>query len=266
MSLDANIPAFEYTALERDHIRLLRIESTLNGIISCKLIHQSLDNAKSHHALSYCWGSDIKDHAILLNDRPLKITTNLYAALEGLHRLFEREGENRDHYVWVDAICINQDDQIEKSVQVQRMDSIYRQAERVIVWLGGEEAGSPEVMSVLDWVELNRSKENSIAATANRGFDQESMNSMNEGVELRLAESTKELKRNYLIKEEQLIAFQALLSDLTEQELKGDKLNSEGMMQMLQQTLFEHIFAPDHPFWGKFLAFMNRPWFSRVWT
>ncbi|KAF2114513.1 heterokaryon incompatibility protein-domain-containing protein [Lophiotrema nucula] len=43
---------------------------------------------------------------------------------------------NKIRYLWVDAICINQDDAKEKSAQVKEMGAIYRQAKKVRIWLG----------------------------------------------------------------------------------------------------------------------------------
>ncbi|KKY28420.1 putative ankyrin and het domain protein [Phaeomoniella chlamydospora] len=49
-------------------------------------------------------------------------------------------GKTRQHqqYIWVDAICINQEDNIEKSAQVALMGKIYQSAKSVTVWLGRE--------------------------------------------------------------------------------------------------------------------------------
>jgi Heterokaryon incompatibility protein (HET) len=44
--------------------------------------------------------------------------------------------ENKQGFIWIDAICINQGDDAEKSVQIARMDEIYSGARRVIAWLG----------------------------------------------------------------------------------------------------------------------------------
>lgn len=38
--------------------------------------------------------------------------------------------------IWIDALCINQDDDEEKGIQVQMMDRIFQEAKRVAVWLG----------------------------------------------------------------------------------------------------------------------------------
>jgi len=40
--------------------------------------------------------------------------------------------------MWIDAICINQGDDEEKSKQVTRMRDVYKLARRVVVWLGGK--------------------------------------------------------------------------------------------------------------------------------
>lgn len=53
----------------------------------------------------------------------------------------------KERHLWVDALCINQGDDVEKSKQVQSMSSIYSKAERVISWLG---EGTPEIDHAMD--------------------------------------------------------------------------------------------------------------------
>ncbi|KAH6673315.1 heterokaryon incompatibility [Halenospora varia] len=43
--------------------------------------------------------------------------------------------ERTERFLWIDAICIDQFDLSERDTQVQRMRSIYEQAEKVIIWL-----------------------------------------------------------------------------------------------------------------------------------
>lgn len=47
--------------------------------------------------------------------------------------------KERPQYLWVDAICINQDDIREKTQQVNMMDQIYKAADTTVIWLGRED-------------------------------------------------------------------------------------------------------------------------------
>jgi hypothetical protein len=59
-----------------------------------------------------------------------QVGDNLYAALKVLR------SKHEDVYVWTDALCINQSDLREKTVQVSHMHEIYAHAETVCIWLG----------------------------------------------------------------------------------------------------------------------------------
>ena len=62
-----------------------------------------------------------------------------------------------DVSVWIDAICINQDNPDERGVQVGVMEHIYLQAQSVIIWLGREEETTQlavEFMAVIDSAEI----------------------------------------------------------------------------------------------------------------
>jgi ankyrin repeat protein len=100
--------------------------------IECQLFEQSLSNSEhiSYEALSYVWGSSELVECIILDRKQFWITDNLYSALQRLQM------RDRDRYLWIDAICINQADKEEQSRQVQRMGSIYGLAEGVLFWLG----------------------------------------------------------------------------------------------------------------------------------
>ncbi len=96
----------------------------------------------SYEALSYVWGSKAEPSfvAVRRNSRRspghLSVTQNLAEALRYLRK------EKEDRVLWVDAICINQNDLAERGVQVGRMGEIYRNATQVDVWLGPEGDGS----------------------------------------------------------------------------------------------------------------------------
>lgn len=63
------------------------------------------------------------------------IRSNLYDALKHLRH------EHKPVSAWVDALCINQLDEIEKSHQLGKMATIYSNVYNVCIWLGSDEAG-----------------------------------------------------------------------------------------------------------------------------
>lgn len=100
-------------------------------------------------ALSYVWGDQHCPVRATIEDtagKPIgdiKLGRNLATALESLRY------EEDIRVLWVDAICINQDDDHEKSAQVLRMSSIYRDCSRVVMWLGPKEKDTEEAFSSL---------------------------------------------------------------------------------------------------------------------
>ncbi|CAF3618224.1 unnamed protein product [Fusarium graminearum] len=126
---------YGYSKLAEGSIRLLRLlpDQDKQSQIQCQLFEFALLNSHStcpYEALSYVWGFDNKPCSITVNSGDLRIGSNLHAALSSLrHSTLER-------IIWIDALCINQDDMTEKGQQVQSMAKIYAKANCVIVWLG----------------------------------------------------------------------------------------------------------------------------------
>lgn len=79
-------------------------------------------------------------HTILLQGLSVKVITNLHAALRDIR------SETSNKTLWVDAICINQDDILERNSQVMKMRDIYQKASRVAIWLGSESTNSPKAL------------------------------------------------------------------------------------------------------------------------
>jgi hypothetical protein len=85
----------------------------------------------------------------------------------------------KEVYVWADALCINQQNMVEKSNQIKLMTSIYAEAKFVAVWLGPEEDNSRSALTFLDdlrnrtisgkrsrsWI-MSRDNEKKLAAVA----------------------------------------------------------------------------------------------------
>lgn len=129
------MPQFIYESLElvQPSFRLVRLTRGNEGPVECELFHAHVhdaDNSIDYEALSYTWGTTTKSYSISINNSDLAVTENLYQALEHLRQELE------DRILWIDAICINQDDLKERGHQVQQMASIYESARQVIIWLG----------------------------------------------------------------------------------------------------------------------------------
>ena len=96
-------------------------------------LHCSIRTSKitdaDYEAISYVWGTEVRDHDIICDGRLLKITKNLHDALTRL-----REDDPR--VLWADSICINQQNVEEKTHQLAFMGRIYAEARRVVVYVG----------------------------------------------------------------------------------------------------------------------------------
>jgi Heterokaryon incompatibility protein (HET) len=140
--------AYEYTKLQDDdEIRLLTLLPGRPGdSLKCKISHHSLSCTPSYEALSYVWGLQNNQAHLYCQGQILKIGPNLEAALSQLRRT------NRERILWVDKICICQDDIDERGHQVSLMSDIYSSAASVVVWLGEVEGGNAafELLDRLD--------------------------------------------------------------------------------------------------------------------
>ncbi|KAK8060971.1 heterokaryon incompatibility protein-domain-containing protein [Apiospora saccharicola] len=134
-----------YAPLPEGFIRLLELHPGKTGdVISFELHDVDLlgdPHIPSFDASSYEWGSKVGTVPVQCNQDRLLITPNCKAAVERLR--YEKE----PRILWIDAICINQEDKKECSSQVAMMNSIFRAAKVVLMWLGKEEEDSEAAFS-----------------------------------------------------------------------------------------------------------------------
>lgn len=140
---------YVYTSTGPDSIRILIVHpGPSSDELDCSLTARPIRrlNAQGHpleptlklppyDALSYSWDNQNPAHGIRIRKDNggfyiFDVTENLLAALQQLRHSTE------PRRFWVDAICINQDDLIEKSHQLPLMSRIYSEADNVCVWLG----------------------------------------------------------------------------------------------------------------------------------
>lgn len=136
-----------YESLHPKHsFCLFRLVKGHKSTIQCELFHATIHDADyniDYEALSYTWGSAIKSRNIEINGSQMSVTESLHQALQHLRH------EHEDRILWVDAICINQDDQLERGHQVQQMSSIYENARQVVIWLGPASGVSDSVFDLI---------------------------------------------------------------------------------------------------------------------
>jgi Heterokaryon incompatibility protein (HET) len=130
--------SYRYDALiYSDSIRLLKLlRGARNSQLQCEILEQRKGSGPAFEALSYTWGAPVFAQVLeeVKSNTIIRLTENLSDALH------EFRLEDMDRYLWIDQICIDQQNALEKSNQVAAMDEIYRGATRTLVWLGKEEA------------------------------------------------------------------------------------------------------------------------------
>jgi hypothetical protein len=124
--------------------------------IQCRLHTPYLLCKGGYEALSYVWGISTEKKTILVNNIDVEVTPNLEIAIQCI-----RDKKN-SRYLWIDALCINQNDDGEKSAQVSMMSDIYSHADRVLIFLGSEDDCS-EVFDYFDTIGITG--DNSVLTT-----------------------------------------------------------------------------------------------------
>jgi len=128
-----NAKVYERSLALDNEIRLLRIHPG-EGPIVASLEYAGLDNPPDYDALSYCWGTQKNYRPVAIDGKDgFLLSEHLHAAIRRLRRL--------DHarLVWIDVICVNQANILERNRSVQLMWRIYARAHRVIIWIGETE-------------------------------------------------------------------------------------------------------------------------------
>ncbi|PVH68044.1 HET-domain-containing protein [Cadophora sp. DSE1049] len=139
--------SYQYNTLARREIRLVVLYPlTSNDEVHCDIKQISIDEYPAYEALSYTWGSASGNIPIQVGSGILQVTKNLVAAMYALSPPVSQRT------IWIDAICINQNDATERNHQVLFMKDIYARASRVLVWIGSVADNSDAVMDYIGTV------------------------------------------------------------------------------------------------------------------
>jgi hypothetical protein len=138
--------------LDCPSIRVVKIlEPDTDGTISCAIKHVTLEAPSPNHksidlphepvytCLSYVWGASDQMRRIKINGEPFQVRCNLWDFLNTVSIMSANKHSSSNRWynaLWIDALCIDQENSLERNHQVQQMGQIYADAAQVVVWMG----------------------------------------------------------------------------------------------------------------------------------
>ncbi|EMR88686.1 putative ankyrin and het domain protein [Botrytis cinerea BcDW1] len=131
-------------------VRLLRLEqSSSDSDYYCfsLTVHDFCDDVyhPKYIAISYTWGDFVPEMTIIVNGKRMRVRFNCWYAL------WQMRHHGFTDYLWIDSLCINQDNNEEKNFQVAIMGSIYESALWVASCIGtGDTIGAIQPPSATD--------------------------------------------------------------------------------------------------------------------
>jgi hypothetical protein len=127
-------PTFTHSPLnlDKNEFRLVKIEcdESLNPPVQLRVCQFSAQDAPDYTALSYSRGIQQDKRDIAINDCRIKCGANLLSFLQTLAT------SEQPSWYWIDALCINQSNTLERNHQISLLSDIYSSATKVIAYLG----------------------------------------------------------------------------------------------------------------------------------
>ncbi|KAK6860612.1 hypothetical protein PG995_004248 [Apiospora arundinis] len=167
--------------LTNDDFRVLILLPGAHGTpLRCELLTSSLSDHPPYETVSYVWRVKPDPVDIELDGQPVTIS-------EGLRDiLFRLRGADEPRVLWVDRLCINQDNEREKTSQVSQMRAIYSKCTRVLLWMGELEeetqlADAGQAVKVLEFLAAFDPGESDSDSDSDSGSDSGSETSSGSG-------------------------------------------------------------------------------------
>lgn len=160
----ATSPHRPLNTIDPSQIRVITLQlGKWDDPVVCTLQHVSLTDDPTYNAVSYVWGDPAAVYDIILDGVSYPVAANLYQVLHRL-RDYNRWYPGDDDIpkplvLWIDALCINQADNIERSAQVRMMTQIYTKATKVFACVGEVEQCKEHLVEKLfsiPWEPLKR--------------------------------------------------------------------------------------------------------------
>ncbi|KAK0935077.1 hypothetical protein LTR29_013315 [Friedmanniomyces endolithicus] len=169
-------PRYTYDSLGESDIRLLKLlPGSWNEEICCTIFTANAhDHLPHYEAVSYTWGDPFGPRKYIRivgsTTRSGRLSTSFLmrvseGSFDALRRLRPNQG-GVARTLWMDAVCVNQSDIAERNAQVQKMKSIFSDAQRVLVYVGEAANDSAVLLESVRDSTLARSSQNPAIVTS----------------------------------------------------------------------------------------------------
>ncbi|GME49245.1 Heterokaryon incompatibility protein [Neofusicoccum parvum] len=242
---------FQHRPLDRPRqFRLLRLHpgnhvlrKDAPWLIEYELVHVNADDPPPYEAVSYARGG--AEHTQLIRTLP---TNRTIAVTETVAQLLSRfKKSSSTGYLWIDQLCINQDNELERNHQVAMMGEIYSKAQRTLVWLGEADTDSNLVLGTLD---ILGSRSQSL------GFRKSRKEAHAEGLR-DAATVQRHLEDMFPSTCSIHSTVRGAGSDVMDMDLDGESDDEGFCHQCVEETALDRFRAA--------CRLLSRPWFSRCW-
>ena len=154
----ARASAYTYQPIDasRRQVRLLTVKhGSGNKKIQCSIKHASLVSypKPEFEAVSYCWGDPSERACIEIDGTIVDVPSSSEKVLRRL-RL-----PKTDRTLWIDAVCINQNDNEEKAGQVGIMGDVYSTATGTVIWLGEADDSTQDALHAMQCIREQQQEE-----------------------------------------------------------------------------------------------------------
>lgn len=155
-----SLSGFQYAPIQPGWIRILDLLSKPNEPLRCRLRNVELQDAEAavdYLALSYVWGDSSKPCTMQIVDaisgevtsstaiETIALTTSLCDAIQSLRDCEQIHPKT----FWIDQICIDQDNDEEKSHQVAQMGKVFQHAIQVVTYWGPQDEWDGDALDLM---------------------------------------------------------------------------------------------------------------------
>lgn len=148
---------FTYTILPSPtSIRLLEIRSKLLGRTKYSFHVVELAEAPTFDVVSHSRRDLVpRNHIILCDGKILKICADAKDAVKAGKDIGAKTSrKTKIRYIWIDSVCINPEDAMDRTVQISILPEILKKARNIIAWLGKKDAFTYDALKALKTLSL----------------------------------------------------------------------------------------------------------------